>query len=176
MKTEKLKKTVSAALFMAIICVATYVVQIPIPATGGYANLGDCFVLTAGYILGAGYGAVAAGLGSALADILAGYVQYAPATFVIKALVAVSAYFIFIAVDKAISKKYSVISRIISSTVSESFMIIGYFIYEALILGYGKAAVGSIIPNTVQGIFAVITSVIISTAISKIRINNLNKG
>ena len=72
MKLEKMKKLISAALFSAIICVATYIVQIPMPATGGYVNLGDCFVLTAGMMLGAGYGALAAGLGSALEDMLAG--------------------------------------------------------------------------------------------------------
>ena len=36
-----------AALFAAIICVATIVVQIPTPATNGFFNLGDCFVIIA---------------------------------------------------------------------------------------------------------------------------------
>ena len=52
MKMEKVRKIIITALMMAIICVATFVVQIPIPATGGFVNLGDCFVLIAGYLLG----------------------------------------------------------------------------------------------------------------------------
>ena len=54
MKSNKLIKLITAALFMALICVATYIVRIPMPATGGYINLGDCFVLTAGIFLGLG--------------------------------------------------------------------------------------------------------------------------
>lgn len=50
-----------AALFAAIICVATIVVQIPTPATNGFFNLGDCFVIIAGQLLGVGFGALAAG-------------------------------------------------------------------------------------------------------------------
>ena len=60
-----------AALMAAMACVATMVIKIPIPATGGYINLGDCIVLLSGIILGPVYGGIAAGLGSALADLLA---------------------------------------------------------------------------------------------------------
>lgn len=86
MKNQKLRKTVFAALFAAIICVATIVVQIPSPATNGFFNLGDCFVIIAGQLLGVGFGALAAGIGSCLADVFAGYVSFAPGTFVIKAV------------------------------------------------------------------------------------------
>ena len=80
-----------AALMAAMACVATMVIKIPIPATGGYINLGDCIVLLSGIILGPVYGGIAAGLGSALADLLGGYVAFAPATFIIKGLMAVVA-------------------------------------------------------------------------------------
>lgn len=65
-------------------CVATMVIKIPIPATGGYINLGDSIVLLSGVVLGPLYGGLAAGLGSALADLLGGYVAFAPATLYIK--------------------------------------------------------------------------------------------
>ncbi len=167
MKLEKMKKIVSAALFSAIICVATYIVQIPMPATGGYVNLGDCFVLTAGIMLGAGYGALAAGLGSALADMLAGYMQYAPATFVIKALMAASAYFICGALKKAFGGKYNIVSKIIAVVAAEAIMIIGYFGYEAVILGYGAAAAGSIVGNAMQGTVGAVAAIALVTALEK---------
>ena len=66
MKNQKLRKTVFAALFAAIICVATIVVRIPSPATNGFFNLGDCFVIIAGQLLGVGFGAWAAGIGCLL--------------------------------------------------------------------------------------------------------------
>lgn len=161
MKSPKIIKTVIAALFTAIICVATFIVQIPSPATGGYVNLGDCFVLIAGIYLGYGYGAVAAGLGSALADMLAGYPQYAPATFVIKALMAIFACLIF----RTISKKSTVLAKIIGAFAAEAIMVIGYFAYEAVVLKYGIGAAGSIVPNIIQGIAGIIAAFALSTAL-----------
>jgi len=66
-------------------------IKIPSPLKG-YINLGDGIVLIASWILPLPYGLIAAGLGSALADLFSGYVVYAPATFIIKALMAVVAY------------------------------------------------------------------------------------
>lgn len=167
MKLKKLKKLVSAALFTAIICVATYIVQIPMPATGGYVNLGDCFVLTAGIMLGAGYGALAAGLGSALADMIAGYMQYAPATFVIKALMAVAVCLIYNGLKKAFRGKYNIISKIISAVAAETIMVAGYFGYEAVILGYGLGAAASIIGNAIQGAVGAVAAIALVSALEK---------
>ena len=85
------KKIVIAAMLAALTCVATMIIKIPSPFKG-YLNLGDCVVLFAGWMLTPGYGFLAAGLGSAMADIFSGYMMYAPATFVIKGLMAVIAY------------------------------------------------------------------------------------
>ena len=57
---EKTRKLVYAALFAALTCVMTMIVKIPVPATGGYVNLGDCVVLLAGWVLGPMYGGAAA--------------------------------------------------------------------------------------------------------------------
>lgn len=162
MKAKKLQRLVIAALFTAIVCVATFIVKIPSPATNGYFNLGDCFVLLAGWLLGPVYGALAAGLGSALADILSGYVQYAPATFIIKALMAVAAYFIC----KALSSK-PFIAKVVGGFAAEIIMVLGYFGYEAVILQYGLAAAGSIISNVMQGIVGIIAAIIVATVIEK---------
>ena len=82
------QKIVISSLFAALICVATMLIKIPSPLKG-YINLGDGIVLLAAWVLPLPYGLVAAGLGSALADLFSGYTVYAPATFVIKALMAV---------------------------------------------------------------------------------------
>lgn len=99
-EAEKMKHTstfkiVLTALFAALICVATMLIQIPIPATGGYANLGDGVILIAAFLLHPLYAVIAAGLGSMLADLLAGYASYALGTLVIKALVALIAALIY---------------------------------------------------------------------------------
>ena len=84
MNDKKIRKLVLAALLAALVCVATMVVQIPSPMQG-YVNLGDCFVLLSGWLLGPWYGFAAGGIGSMLADLFLGYAHYAPGTLVIKA-------------------------------------------------------------------------------------------
>ena len=83
MSDKKVQKLVVSALMAALTYVATMVVQIPSPMNG-YVNLGDCFVLLSGWLLGPWYGGAAAGIGSMLTDLLYGYGYYAPGTFVIK--------------------------------------------------------------------------------------------
>ena len=162
MKQKQLQRLAVSALLTAIVCVATFIVKIPSPATNGYFNLGDCFVLLSGWIFGPVYGALAAGLGSALADILSGYVQYAPATFIIKALMAVAAYFVI----KSTAKR-PLIGKILGGIAAEAIMVLGYFGYEAVILGYGIAAAGSIFSNVLQGLVGIIAGIAVTTAIEK---------
>ena len=162
MKQKNLQKLAISALLTAIVCIATYIVKIPSPATNGYFNLGDCFVLLSGWLLGPVYGALAAGLGSALADLLSGYAQYALPTFIIKALMAVAAYYVV----KALSSK-PLVGKIVGGIVAEAIMVLGYFGYEAVILGYGIAAAGSIFSNVMQGIVGIIAGIAVTTAIEK---------
>lgn len=100
MLNDKLLRLVTAAVLAALACVATMVVSVPIPATKGYFNLGDCIVLLCGLFLGPVYGALAGGLGSALADLFLGYAVYAPGTFIIKGCMALFAALIFRALQK----------------------------------------------------------------------------
>ena len=82
MTDMKLRKLVLAALFAALCTVMTMVIQVPSPMQG-YVNLGDCFVLLSGWLLGPWWGAAAGGIGSMLADLLLGYGHYAPGTLII---------------------------------------------------------------------------------------------
>ena len=90
-------RIVLCSLFTALTTVATMVIQIPL-SISGYINFGDVFVLLGAFILGPIYGAVSAGVGAMLADILTGFVIYAPGTLIIKALMAIVAFFLFKAI------------------------------------------------------------------------------
>ena len=79
MENQKVRKLVLSALMAALVYVATSIIQIPSPVNG-YVNLGDCFVLLSGWLLGPWYGAAAAGIGSMLVDLLSGYGHYVPGT------------------------------------------------------------------------------------------------
>jgi hypothetical protein len=83
---NKTQKLVLAALLTALVTVATIAFQVPVPATKGYINLGDTVIFLAALLLGPRYGAIAGGVGSALADLLSPYAAWAPFTLVIKGL------------------------------------------------------------------------------------------
>lgn len=151
------KKIVITAMFTALTALATIVIQIPIPI--GYVNLGDMFVLLSAFVLGAGYGCVAAGLGSSIADIIVGYAIYAPATFIIKACMAIVASLIFKALRGKI--KFSIVGMIIAGIVAELIMVSGYFFYESVILGYSWGALYSIPGNLIQGAIGVVVCITI---------------
>ena len=161
MKHHTTFKTVLTALFAALICVFTMLVQIPIPATGGYANLGDGIILICAFLLHPLYAAVAAGLGSALADMLAGYISFVPGTLVIKAGVALIAAWIFNRLGKNAPAKKAFVSLIIAGVAAEAFMVLGYFFYEAVLLGVGPGAAGGIVGNIGQGVVGIIIAGII---------------
>ena len=161
----KTKKIVMAALMAALACVATMIIKIPSPLKG-YLNLGDCIVLTAGWMLSPTYGFLAAGLGSALADVFSGYVTYAPATFIIKGLMALIAFYGFKLLNKKIG---NLPSRIISSIVAEIVMILGYFVFEGFLYGFIPSAV-NIPANGVQGIAGLIIGVILIKVFEKSKI------
>ncbi len=163
----KTKKIVLTALFAALAFVATYIVRIPIPATGGYVNLGDCIVLLGGFMLGPVYGAIAGGIGSALCDLLAGYMTYVPITLVIKALMALAAGFFY----KSAAKKNTV-TALIASVIGEVIMVGGYFLAEALILGLGLGAAAGILGNVFQGVMGIIAAMILFPILKKIMKGN----
>ncbi len=79
-------KTFLIILLAGATAALTIVVRIPIPGTGGYLNFGDIAVIFCGLFLGKKYGAIAGGVGSALADIIGGFFIFAPITLVAKGL------------------------------------------------------------------------------------------
>ena len=69
---KKLTTSVTAAMLAALTCIATMVIKVPTIGTNGYVNIGDSVVVLSMWILGNPYGALAAGIGSGLADLISG--------------------------------------------------------------------------------------------------------
>ena len=128
-------------MLAALSCVATMVIKIPYPQ--GYLNLGDAVVLLAGWLLSPLYGFLAAGVGSALADVFSGYVIYAPVTFAIKGVMA-------LLMATVAKKKGSIVSMILTSVLAEVLMVAGYLVFEGILYGFA-AAVANVPFNAIQG-------------------------
>ena len=150
------KKIVMAALMAALTCIATMIIKIPSPLKG-YLNLGDCVVLATGWMLSPTYALLAAGFGSALADVFSGYVLYAPATFLIKGLMAIVAAYGF----KTLHKKLGRLpARMISGTAAEILMVLGYFVFEGFMYGFIPSMV-NIPANAVQGVAGLVVGILL---------------
>jgi uncharacterized membrane protein len=80
---NELRKITSTAIFAALVFVATMVIRITIPATGGYFNVGDSMIYVGALLYGPFVGGLAGGIGAALVDAI-GYAIFAPGTFIIK--------------------------------------------------------------------------------------------
>lgn len=161
MKT-RIQKIVVCSMVASLACVATMIIKIPSPLNG-YINLGDCIVLMSGWLLSPFYAFIAAGVGSALADVLSGYVVYAPATFVIKGLMAIIAYYGFISFSKKLKKLYS---RVISGVLAEIIMVSGYLLFESVLYDF-LPSVANIPANAIQGVAGLVLGIILIKVFEK---------
>ena len=162
---SKTKRIVITALMAAMVCVATMIIKIPSPMKG-YLNIGDCIVLLCGWLLSPGYGFVAAGLGSALADMFSGYITYAPATFLIKGSMALIAFACFKLINKRLGR---LPSQIIGAVLAEIVMVFGYFVFEGFMYGFVPSAV-NIPANAVQGAAGLILGIILVKVFERLKI------
>ena len=163
MKNETIRKLVLSAMFAALCCVATMIVQIPTVA--GYTNLGECMCLLAGLVLGPWYGFFAAGIGSGLADLLAGYAHYVPGTFLIKGLVALIAALLLRPLLKK-GEKIPFWRLAVIELPSEVVMVLGYFAYEWF--AAHEYAVADIAGNVIQGVAGVVIGLACRAALPRL--------
>ena len=172
----KTKKLILSALMAALTCVGTMIIKVPTP-TMGYIHPGDGFVLLSGLLLGPLWGALAAGIGSALSDLIGGYFIYVPATFVIKALTALVAAILFRRAGKLLHTKTALTALIGSGIAGETVMVVGYFLFEIFMLSVVNrttisagviASLAGIIPNIIQGIFGVVIASLLHPFLSRL--------
>lgn len=171
MKDQKTLRLVAAAMMAAMACVATMVIKIPIPATGGYINPGDGIILLSGILLGPVYGGLAAGIGSSLADLLGGYAVYAPATLFIKFLMAAVAGLL---VEDVAQR--GVLGVMLAGLISETIMVAGYFAFEAVVMGYGLAAAGAVAGNVLQGAAGIAIASALTPVLKRVNLPPLRRA
>ena len=156
---KKIRNVVYIAVSAALICLATLIIRIPMPFTG-YVNFGDGVIIALANHFGPMI-AIGSAIGSGLADLIAGYPVYIPATAIIKGLIALIICF-------PRKKDLGIKEFIIRSIVAEAVMILGYFIYESILYSPATAAT-AILGNIMQGLFAVVLGTLLYTQIKKIK-------
>jgi uncharacterized membrane protein len=156
-EAQQLVKVGIIAAFATLAFIGTLILRIPIPATGGYFNLGDTFVMLAGLLYGPLVGGLVGLIGPAAADAV-GYPPYILATAVVKGIEGLAVGFIgggrsSVSIGKTMAALIAGIGIIAA----------GYYLFEALIYPFfartvpffgvtdPKAALAEIVPNLLQG-------------------------
>jgi len=136
------------AILTALTTVATIVLMVPFPNTGGYFNLGDVLVMISGFILGPIGGFIAGGGGSAIADLVVAP-QYAPITLVAKGL---EGMFVGLFSAKTLKETRIRIRDVAGVILASCVMMLGYLLGEMFILEYsfGAALVELVTVNSIQ--------------------------
>ena len=164
-------KITFAAIFAALVFIVTsQIPPIPIPATGGYFNVGEATIYVAALVFGPFVGAFSGGIGAMLADVYLGYVNFAPGTLVIKGVEGAIVGFLNIKLKKHIPNPTA--RAIISVTVGGLEMVAGYFLYETLLAVFFPSleifAIAEIPLNIVQMLAGLIIAVPVMHAVLRI--------
>lgn len=148
MRKYTLGQLTVTALLMAMVTVATMLIQVPVPATKGFINIGDTIIFVAALLVGPRAGLIAGGLGSALADVISGYAVWAPWTLVIKGLEGLIAGMIG---SRAFRDGRGLPARaILGLALGAAWMVAGYYVAGSAMVGF-RAALAEIPGNLVQG-------------------------
>ncbi len=132
MKQWNVRTTALVVVMIAVTATLTWLVQVPVPATGGYIHLGDMAANFAALAFGPGIGFLIAGGGMAIADLLGGYIAFAPVTLIVHGLQG--------AVVGYLGKKHRPWIMLLAGAIGGMIVVAGYFLYEWLILAQGSQA------------------------------------
>ena len=140
---KTLKLLTHSAIFAALIFLATSYLSIPLPVMG-YVHLGDGLVLLAAALLPAPYAVGAAVIGAGIADLMAGYALYLPATVIIKALTVICV--------SSKTKKVICLRNAVAMVPAAVLCAGGYYLFEVIISNNFVSPIASIPFNLVQSV------------------------
>lgn len=158
------KDITNIAIIATLVFIATFLIKIP--SLNGYTHIGDSMVVISALILGKKKGALAAGLGAALCDLLSGYMQYIIPTFLIKAIMVL---IIAIIAENLINK--TKFAWILGAIIGCTFQVVGYCLVETILYGFA-GALASVPANIIQSIVGIALAVVLSTVLEKSNILN----
>lgn len=163
------KELTTTALSIALVCVGTIVIQIPIPL--GYMHLGNICILLIAYLFSPTTACLAGGVGSAMADLITGYPQWILPTLIIKSLMGLAASKLLH--SKGQSAAILSIRGLMGSIVGIVIMIIGYFIAGSIIYGNIYTGAAQIPGLSIEGLCGIAGYYIIGIAMDKMKISQL---
>ena len=143
------------AAFATLAFLGTAVIRVPLPASGGYFNLGDTFVMAAALLYGPVVGGLVGAIGPAMADAV-GFPQFILATAVVKGLEGALVGVLPGPRPRPLRAAAALVAGI-------AVLVAGYFVFEAFVYPllaerlpfFGvtdrAAALAELVPNLLQG-------------------------
>jgi len=163
-------KLVLTALMACLGTVAILMFRIPIPGDQGFIHLGDSIIFLAVLILGTKHAVPAAAIGHSMANLLGGFPQWAPWTFVIKGVMALIAG-VFITSLLKNGENYSplkkTIIKVTGMMLSGIWMIAGYYVAGGIMYGHWIVALVGIPWNFGQLVIGVVIAMALAAALYK---------
>lgn len=153
------KKLTISGVLAALVFVMTYFPKVPVPVTGGYIHLGDGAIFLASMMLGP-LSIPAAALGSALSDLVGGYIPYVLPTLIIKGLMALVAWKLY--------TPGKPLRQLLAFALAEIIMVAGYFVLEWVMTGFAPA-VAAILPNVIQGVAGIVLGMLCVPLMPRLR-------
>ncbi|NLG02313.1 MAG: ECF transporter S component [Clostridia bacterium] len=164
-----IQELTTTAVSIALVCVGTIVIQIPIPL--GYMHLGNICILLVAYLFSPTTALLAGGVGSAMADLITGYPQWILPTLIIKSLMGLAA----AKMMHSKNEQASILSirGLLGSLAGIFIMIMGYFIAGSVIYGNIYTGAAQIPGLSIEGICGIVGYYIIGIAMEKMKISKL---
>ena len=150
-------KIAAVAILTAVTALFTFV-KVPIAPTRGYFNLSDVAIFFSALTIGPFTALLAGGLGTALADIISGYPQWAPISFVVHGLQGL--------VIGLLARRGGVLNLSMGAAAGTIIMCTGYFLAGWLMVGLGPA-LAEVPINLLQNLAGIIGGVSLHLAIKK---------
>ena len=166
-RQERIKKLTLAALFLALAVVFGRVFLIPLPWTRGNVNLCDAAILIGALLLGPWYGGAIGGFAGLFLDLISGFAQYAPFSFIAHGLEGL----IVGLVARWLPNRWG---RLLGLVLGVVIMVICYLFADSLLYSWAIGVLG-IIPNTIQGLVGAVIAVCFEVPLRRRLHVSLNK-
>lgn len=161
-KNRNALRVAVVAVLTAVVVVFTMIVRIP--TAKGYINLCDVAICFIAFTFGPWSAFIAAGLGTALADLFSGYAQWAPISFVVHGL---EGLLVALIVRQKNSITIPFITKILAGIVCMATVSLGYFALSAIFISGVSVAAAEIPWNLVQSGVGVVLGLTLSAAVKR---------
>jgi uncharacterized membrane protein len=160
-KKNALKVAVVAVL-TAVVVVFTMIVRIP--TAKGYLNLCDVAICFIAFTFGPWTAFIAGGLGTALADLISGYAQWAPISFIVHG---VEGFLVALIVRQKAAQAIPFFKKVAAGLICIATVTLGYFVLSGIFISGFSVAAAEIPGNIAQSAVGVVLGLAVSYAVQR---------